>query len=285
MRHGYHAVFTAAQAARAGIDITPAGAALALGLSLTGVSLISATLAWYWPTHLAHRINWSFLLLTLGIGWLALLLLAGLPRAYTIKRQLVILLPFLALFVAYGLARLPRPGGELVAGIGLLVTFLFLPGHQREPWRTVVLNLSRSESSQETLVWVDELAAPVFDYYLSHNLRQARTIRWTPLIRRHLPQLPDLTSNIGETLWVVTVDSPYYNLIGLLPLEFHHHYRLLKIYYEPGIALYHYARQIESSHSQEKMLTSLSETRSTDQITPWQLLLPSPLDTCQMDTR
>jgi hypothetical protein len=210
---------------------------------------------------------------------LALLLLAGWPRAFTVKRQLVLWLPYLALLMAYGLARLPRPIGELVAGAGLLVTLLFLPAYQREPWRMVVNYLSQSTPVQAGPIWVDELATPVFDYYLNYRITPTNPIRWAPLVGRNLPHLPGLTPGINETLWVVTAESPYRNLIDLLPANFHRQYRLLKAYHEPGIGLYRYQRQSLSTHDQ--IWSTRLEAQSDNDPARWGLLLPSPLDTCQ----
>jgi hypothetical protein len=281
LQHGYHAVFIAVQATRAGLELTPSGAALVMQMGLVGAVLIAGGVAWYWPGHLAHRVKGPVLLLIVTGAWLALLLLAGVPRGFTIKRQLVVLLPYLALLMAYSLAQLPCPWGEVVAGLGLLVTLLFLPAHQREPWRTVISNLSRSEAQQTSLVWVDELAVPVFDYYLNHNLTATSSIRWAPLIGRDLPQLPDLTPEIDETFWIVTAESPYHNLIALLPPHFHHHYRLLELYHEPGIGLYRYQQQTVPSRDAVEIPAQLPETQLDSNIARWGLLLPSPLDTCQ----
>lgn len=283
LQHGYHAVFIAVQATRAGFELTPAGAALVMQVALAGAALIAGAIAWYWPSYSACRVRGPLLLFLVGSGWLALLLLAGIPRAFTIKRQLVVLLPYLALLMAYSLAQLPRPRGEWVAGLGLLITLLFLPAHHREPWRTVISNLSQPGAQQASLVWVDELAAPVFDYYLNNSSSRTNSIRWAPLIGRELPQLPTLTPETDETLWLVTAESPYHNLIALLPPLFHHQYRLLAHYHEPGIGLYQYQRQPLPAGDSAETPAQLAEAQSDNPIAQWGLLLPSPLDNCQTD--
>ncbi len=273
LRHGYHNIFIAVQASRFGFDLTPAEATRLLQIVVVGLGITSVLVAWYWPTYLARRIDHSVISLFFIGGWLALLLLAAFPRAFTLKRQLVLLLPYLALGAAYGLARLPRPAWELTAGVGVLITLLILPGHRGEPWRTVVAEIARQETDQASVIWVDELSVPAFDYYIRQNEEKIDSIRWTPLFDYDLSHLPDLTPQPGQTLLIVTAESAYRRLPALLPAEFHHHYRWLEVRSHREISLYSYQRRLRPAMSQPY-------TAEPDRLERWGGLLPSPLDTC-----
>ena len=277
LRRSYPAVLLAIQANRLGYDLTPAVAAALLQIATIALVLAGLGLAWFWYSRPGRRMDQPLLRLLVVVGWLGLLGLAALPRAYTVKRQVVVLLPYLALLTGYALSRLPRPGGEAVAGVGLLVTLLALPGHQREPWRAAVDHLIRAESGRSPVVWVDELAAPVFDYYVHHTGSETDQVRWAPLVGREIPRLPDLTPEPGGALWIVTADSVYRRIVSLLPAEFHWQYQLLEERHEVGIGLYHYQRRISPAPDQPAL-------PAPDPVDEWGLLLPSPLDVCRAES-
>jgi hypothetical protein len=173
------------------------------------------------------------------------------------------------------LGQFPWPAGELLAGLGLLVTLLALPGHQREPWRSAVADLVQTQPDQLAVIWVDDLVVPVFDYYLRQGEAEADQVQWTPLIGRDLPQLPDVAPQVGDTLWIVTAESVYRHMNALLPAEFYRHYQLLEERHQPGIGLYQYQRRAEPLSGQAE------PPRPDQRQNAWGLLLPSPLDTCQ----
>jgi hypothetical protein len=274
LQYSYHAVFIAVQANRLGLDLTPASSGHLWQFAVMGLTLASLTLAWYWPHGLKGRLDQPLVQWGLVAGWLALLLLATFPRVFTIKRQLVVLLPYLALLTGYSLARLPRPAGVLTAGLGLLVTLLVLPLHQREPWRMVVTDLVQQGSGEAEVIWVDDLSVPAFDYYLGHSPTAKAQVLWTPLFGRSLPQLPKLTPQPNHTLWIVTAETPHRHLIALLPTDFYRHYQLLEEHHEVGIGLYRYRRYVNPAPRQLEVTTP-------NRLDEWGLLLPSPLDTCQ----
>lgn len=274
LHQSYPPVLIAIQADRLGLNLTPAIVARLLQLALIALALVSLGLAWSWPRRPGLRLDQPLTQLLLVGTWLGLLFLVSLPLLYTVKRKLIVLLPYLALLTGHALARLPRPSGELAAALGLLVTLLILPGHQREPWRDVVAELLQAEPDHSMVIWVDELAVPAFDYYLDHSEAEVSQIQWAPLFGRGLPQLPDPTPQPGDALWIVTSESIYRHLIALLPEDFYRHYQLLEERYEVGIGLYRYQRRVEP-------LPSQPELPAPDRVDAWGLLLHSPLDTCQ----
>lgn len=272
LSQSYLPLFIAVQLNQAGLKLTPAGAARLLLLTLTGLSLVSLGLVRSWFRRPGGpRERPMFWLVAIG-GWLALLLLAALPRAYTVKRQLIVLLPYLALVTGYGLARLPRPAGEIVAGLGLSITLLVLPGHQREPWRSVVADLAQP-GNEAAVIWVDELVVPAFDYYWRQQPLENRSSRWTPLFSRRLPALPDVAPQAGGPLWVVTTESIYYDLSVLWPAAFQRDYGLVETRHREGIGLYRYQRRAGPASNR---LTGVAP----NQVALWGLLLPSPLEPC-----
>jgi hypothetical protein len=277
LRGSYLPVFVAVQANRLGLEITPATAGRLLQFAALGLALVSLGLTWYWPRRTGRWPDRRLLRPALLGMWGGLLLLAALPRAYTLKRELVVLLPYLALVTGYALAgrRHPGlPGGELAAGLGLLVTLLVLPHHQREPWRAVVTGLVDRGPGPAAVVWVDELAVPVFDYYLGRSPAANAPIRWAPLRGRELPRLPDLAPRRGDMLWLLTSENPYRHLIALLPPDFYGTYQAVEEHHQTGIGLYGYRRRTEGGLDQ-------LDVPAPSRLDAWGLLLPSPLDACR----
>jgi hypothetical protein len=274
LRHGYQAIFVAVQAARLGLDLTPPEAARLLISVTLCLLLISLTLAWLWPRHGRGQFDRPLIRLIVLGGWLALLLLAALPRLLTVKRQVIVLLPYLALLTGYVATRFPRPMGPLVAGLGLAITVLVLPGHQREPWRAVVGDLAQTKTDSGLVLWVDDLAVPAVDYYLRVAGADGQQIRWTPLFGGRLPELPELRPEPGESLWIVTAESDYRQLVNLLPAAFYARYQLLETRPNVGIGLYLFQQRAQLGRVWTRNLTS-------DRRPSWGLELPSPLDTCQ----
>lgn len=300
LAQGYQPVFMAVLAARLGFDLTPAGAGWLLVVSGAVLALAALLLAWSWPGWLRRWLNSTPAGWLPVAAWVALLLLAALPRGYTVKRLLVVLLPYLALWVAYSLIRLGRtfpevigyrpgllkntaPGqvrtsgqvilfGSLAVSLSLAISLLLLPGHSREPWRAVVADLThKAASTPGAVIWVDDLGVPAFDYYLRAEPPAGGSLAWTPLTGRRLPQLPALEPEPGQPLWLVTLDSIYRPLEGMLPPEFRRHYQLLEARRQAGISLYHYRRLAGPSAGPVAPVAPAPPTG-------WQL--PSPLDTC-----
>lgn len=267
LHYNYLPVLVAVRANQLGLEIDPTGAARLLGLTFLALLLGGLWLAWsYFQCPVQHLSKWLYW--AAAGGWLLLLLFTALPGALTIKRQLVVLLPYLALLTAYMLARRPKPVGQLIASLGMLITLLILPFHPRESWRKAVTHLLQDSSTQSAVVWVDELAVPAFSYYVRQNQPVVDPVEWTPLLGG---QLPPLTPQSGQPLWLVSIQSPYRNITALLPPNFYRQYRLVQARHLPGIGLYQYQRQGDMS----------AKSDFKTPIHKWGLFLPSPLDTCR----
>lgn len=273
----YHALFVAVQARRLGLQLDPESAAqiLQAALALTGVA--AAALAWRFASaqsrvrRLAARPIVSYLLVT---AWLLLLAFSGVPRLFTVKRLLVVILPYLALLLSQRLPRLrPRVAWGTVA-LGLAVTAWMLVSFQREPWRAAVASVAEAASGRAAVVWVDELAVPAFDYYNRRGAVRGQAIIWAPLVGVNLPALPGVTPPPEGDLWLVLSESPYRDLRVLLPAEFHQQYQLVEERHYPGIGLWRYRRLVEA-------LAALPALPAPPPEAVWGVQSPSPLAVCR----
>jgi len=271
LRNNYHAVFLAIQANQLGLELTPSIARLILvvgGLLFAGISLI---IAWQWPRwSRSKRQGWGWDLLVLLV-WLLLLAFAAVPRLYTVKRLGVVLLPYLAILTAYVLARHRRWLAIGVVALGLAASLFVLTTHHRQPWRQVLTTINTASQGRSSVLWVDEMAAPVVDYY--QPTHPTSPLAWTPLYGSRLPDLPELQPAPGADLWLLALDSPYRDLQPLLPVSFHAQYHLQESRHEQGIGVYRYQRRPQP----------LSQPPSVPEPSPqqlWGLQLPSPLDDC-----
>jgi hypothetical protein len=277
LQHSYHAVFVAVQAQRLGLDLTPATANTLLRLVAVALAGLGYVLAWAWPRQRQRsgyfkRLNFSVFdlipALMLG-GWLLLLLFSITPRLYSVKRQLVLLLPYFALFAAYALARFPRSAAALLAIFGLAITLWVLPTHQREPWREVVAELAAAVNYSTDVIWVDELAVPAFTYYGGDQLTEGAGPNWSSWAGA---TLPDARPGTGGAVWLLTVEGPYRNLRAFLPPPFLAAYELTTTRQEAGIGLHRYELRPHPLH--------LQPVAEPPQSALWGLLLPSPLNIC-----
>ncbi|MDX1522750.1 MAG: hypothetical protein R3264_14070, partial [Anaerolineae bacterium] len=268
----YHAVFIAIRAGQMGVDLTPGQARIGLQLGVIGLALIGLWLAWQWPRRMSDSgRGWPLAGIVLS-GWLVLLLVSGVPRGYTLKRLLVVLLPYLALLTAYVLARRSSLLKGLVVALGLGLAVLVMATHQREPWRQTVADLVAS-AGPNTAIWVDELAVPVFAYYWP-GPPGSTPADWAPLIGRQLPTLPDLAPPAGGELWIISADERYRRLTLALPPEFYQSYALQRVEAEQGLYRFIY-------HRRDQAPPTPVATPVPGPIVTWGLQLPSPLDQCQ----
>ena len=269
LSRSYYPVFLAIQAAGLGLNLTPAIAAVLLQLAVAAAVLIALGLTLHWRRR-------TFLgstpaqLVVIGL-WRALLVAAVVPRAVTIKRTLVVMLPYLALATAYLLIQWRRVARSVVV-VSIIAAAVSLVTLQREPWRAAVTDLLAAPTGQPAAAWVDELAAPAFDSYWRRAGCPTESLHCMPLFAAQLPELPQLTPAPSGTLWIVTTDTPYRRLIVFLPAAFHAEYQLLSEQHATGIAVYRYQRR-----AQPITTTPPATPLPTDE---WGLQLPSPLDTC-----
>ena len=268
----FQAFTLAVQVNRLGFDITPADATSMLrsgGILFIALGFI---LAWQWPKRLRGLVRSNWFLSLIVLFWVGMLLFTAVPRLYSFKRQLIAILPYITLAVAYALARLPRSVKILSLTAAAAVTLLVLPMHQRESWRQLLTDLSENE--KPGVVWVDEWAVTPVDYY-SRRLSEegGAQLDWHPLLSRELPQLPAAQAQPDGSLWLIMAEGPYRNLSELLPPAFYAQYQLMETQQEPGIGIYHYQRR-QSPLDPAPVLPAPSRT------TLWSLESAFPLDAC-----
>ncbi len=267
--HSYQPVFLAIQANQWGLNLTPDRAALLLSVAFLSLGVGTLFLAWQWSRlkiiALEHRYS-PYLWLAI---WFVILFLAAIPRGYTIKRLLIVLLPYLALITAYALSKLPRGLTVIICLTGLLISIYSLPRHPREPWREMVSNIVAS-STTDTPIYVDELVVPVWAYYLQQHSDHPN-IQWVPLGLEGLTESSSLALALNNRVSLVTQNDPYRQLVAALPQSFVQNYEALASEIEPGISYYIY----------QKRETPLAQSALPQQSSPnWGLLLPSPLTQC-----
>ncbi len=273
----YHAIFVAVQARRLGVALDPGSAGMLLQALTAAAGLAALLMAWRLGagqgrlTRLGDRPATAFLLLA---AWLLLLAFSAVPRLFTVKRLLVVILPYLALLVAWRLAHFRPRLAWGAAALGLAATLWLLATFQREPWRETVAAVAQATRSSPAVAWVDDLAVPAFDYYARRAASEPGGVTWSPLLGAGLPALPDAAPPPGGDLWLVLAESPYRDLRAFLPAEFHRGYRLVAEQHAPGIGLYRYRRLAEP-------LTTLPELAAPSPEALWGLQLPSPLASCR----
>ncbi len=279
----YHSVFIAVQAQRLGLALTPTLAGRLLTAALLAALLLSLAAAFGLrrsasrSRSLAHegglRSRCSdFSRRTCRLTWLALLALCLTPGLLTVKRQLVVLLPLIALGMAAAWSPVAAPRRAWPAAwalLGLIVTLWAAGQHPHgEPWRETAAQVA---AAGPPVVWVDELAAPAWAYY---TRRAAADVpAWTPLRGRDLPALPSMQPAPGDALWIISAQSRYRNLVALLPPAFAQEYELQSARTTPGIGVHHFQRRLQP-------LPAPPETPIPPRAAQWGLLLPSPLATC-----
>jgi uncharacterized membrane protein len=258
----YYSIFMAVQAAKLGLDLTPAAISSVLFVGLGGGVVLCLSVAAWWPRLRSGGLEkWSW---TIGVVWIVVLLFALLPQFFTLKRQLVLLLPYLALITAAVVVKWARGLQFGFIGITALAAVLSLFTLQREPWRDTVQQLAAARS-ESAVIWVDKMSVPVFQYYWQN------AAPWTIITARSLPALPALQPPPSGDLWLVTAESAYRHLNLFLPDEFRAAYQLLDERHATGIGVYHYRRQAPPT------ITPPPDRSVAD---TWGLHLLSPLDSC-----
>lgn len=263
----YQPIFLAIQARRLGLSLEPEQAAPLLRILALITAAAGFLLAWGWPRwstrfpKLKTGADWLWL-----AGWLFLLVITAVPRLYTVKRLVIVLLPYLALLTAYALSRWPKQIGRGTAVLGLFITALILPAHERENWRLAVEQLAPIKN-EAAVIWVDDLIVPAYSFYA-----QELGIPWQPLIGSELPDLPAETPEPGETLRLITSSNPYRPLTQLLPPVFYMNYELVDLTQVTGVQIYSYRRRLQPD------TTAVYPTPTPEET--WSLLLPSPLAHC-----
>ncbi len=198
---------------RVGLDLPRAQVVRMLGLlvgggALAGAALYVVALMRGWPAGLGAPVWYGlatlFALATVG---------TAVPRLFTVKRFLVTIWPYVVLLAAYALLRLRAPAWLLGAGIllsgGLAVgSILTVPAGQ---WSAAVARMAPRLAPGD-VIWVDELAVPVFDYY--YEGAQPRAV----LRASQLARFAEAWREADETqrLWVVVAADAYRDLLDYL---------------------------------------------------------------------
>jgi hypothetical protein len=270
LSNNIYPIFIAIQAANLGITLTPEIAAILLQVAtvLTGLLALGVALLWRRRNLLSQpTIRWGIV-----AAWLICLILAALPQAFTVKRRLVMVVPYLAIASAYLMAHWSQFGQRSVLAAGALAAVLAIFTLQREPWREVIAPLLATAHAETDVVWVDELSVPAFDYYARQSALGNGSLRWAPLISRVLPQTPELIPAADGRLWLITAESSYRHLSVFLPSDFRANYQVVSELHTRGIGLYEYRRTAQPISAPPAPVPSLTEQ--------WGLRLLSPLDTC-----
>jgi hypothetical protein len=268
LRQNYQPIFLALQANNVGLPLTPASAALILQGAVLLAVLASFALALYWRRHQFLGSQWSR---SVVVGlWIVLVALSIVPYVFTLKRMLIVLLPYLALVVAYVLMHWPRTAAHLLIAVEVVAALISLFTLQRQLWREIVTEIVSTD--QSTSVWVDDLAAPVFDYYARRAAPPDRAVSWTPLFGRDLPQTPGLPSVSNGTLTLLVTDTPYRNLMAFLPKQFYAEYDLVSEQHALGLSAYRFRQRAQPQEAAAPFAPAPNQE--------WGLLLPSPLTSC-----
>ncbi len=271
LSHGYQPIFVAVQAQKLGIQLPPEQAAILLLIMLALVAILSLLFAAIGPRIYRRRPTQIHILLTLllVIGWLFLVLVAAIPRLYTIKRLIVPLLPVFALATAAVTRTWRSRRAAALVLPGLLVCLLLLPRHPSDAWQTAVPQITKN-APQGAQFWIDDMVVPAFAYYAGPEIAE----RWETLNGRSLPQLPESAPAANAPLYLVTANTPYRDLLPLLPPEFRQTYQLIQEQIWSGVHVYEFWSRTTNSSDPPPMPPSSSAAE-------WGLLLPSPLYACQ----
>ena len=268
----FQAFTLAVQLNRLGFDMTPADATALLRAGGLAAILLSLLAAWQWPKRLSGLARFPWFSLLIWLMWLGLLVFMAVPRLYSLKRQLIALLPYLTLVMAYAFLRLPRVLKAATLILTLAVTLFVLPAQQREAWSEILTQLAGQE--QAGVIWVDEWAVTPVDYYDRQMQAESGVLLdWHPLLSRNLPKLPATQPQPEGDLWLIMAEGSYRHLLELLPPAFHADYELLEERQAPGIGLYHYQRR-------SAPLDPAPDLPPPSQTTLWSLESAFPLDVC-----
>jgi hypothetical protein len=181
-------------------------------LTAAGIWLYVSLIRRHWMSRLlpyvAPAVVALFVLVTIG---------STIPRAFTVKRLLVSLLPYGLLISAWAMQRLQfsRWLWSATVAFSLVLSAVSIWLIPKEPWREVVAAVQEKTDPSDVL-WVDELAVPAFDYYYS-GLPKRLILRTARL--HELKDESDARAR-GGRIWVVTRVDPYRNLFDYFPSSF-----------------------------------------------------------------
>ena len=170
---------------------------------LTGAVLVAGLCVW--KTHRAkgtlRASAWAPWIVILA--FLALTLLAAVPRGFSVKRQLLVFWPFVVLAAAWALRRINLPGlyaGALVAS--LAATAALLAAGPAEDWRGAAAYIATVAQPGDTIYAQSDLAGAALAYYYRGPV---------PIYAPGLDGVwtaPPPAPERGATAWVVANDHP-----------------------------------------------------------------------------
>ena len=118
--------------------------------------------------------------------WIGLLVFSELPAAFTLKRLVVVVVPYTVIAVAVAIDRWPKAVALALVTISVIAATIASITFQRDPWRSTVQHLA---ADKPTIIWVDDLSVTAFDYYW-RQFDSFNETRWAPLIGRALRRSP-----------------------------------------------------------------------------------------------
>ncbi|MCA9870508.1 MAG: hypothetical protein KDI07_16775 [Anaerolineae bacterium] len=210
----------AVQANAAGLALTPQSAQWVVIGALVAALLASVVVAFVVRRSAVTRKwlggPWGGVLLVTGLLLLALWGVA--PRLYSVKRHLVVILPYVAIAVAWTLSspawRCPCQAQRIALALLVSCSFLSVAAVLLVPksvWRDAVEILA-VESQPGDSIWVDEMNAPVFNYYWQDRRP------WQPLTPERRDAL--IASSPTERVWLIGDVTQYRNVHATLPPGF-----------------------------------------------------------------
>ena len=119
-----------------------------------------------------HRLLWPIL-----VGYGVWLLLAAVPRLYSVKRQLVVIAPYVVLAAAAALISIRRHGyayGLVVAAVG--IAGLNLVVWPKEDWRSAASLVAHESRPGDAIAFQPAYASIPFDYYYDTSAGKARAL-------------------------------------------------------------------------------------------------------------
>ncbi|MBN1259929.1 MAG: glycosyltransferase family 39 protein [Anaerolineae bacterium] len=191
------------------------GMLLTMLVVASGAGALLAVLVWSRLKNLLHKpgtveldplLAWMLVSVYLG-GAIA----SVIPRLYTLKRLLVILLPYALLLVAWGVLRLTKRRWvwKVILGFSMMLSLANIWLVPKAPWREAI-SIVEAQIGPNDSIWVDELAVPAFDYYAQEH-RERRVLRITSLdaIGASLAQ--------SEKTWLIVQTGRYRDLFDYYP--------------------------------------------------------------------
>ncbi|HFC12551.1 MAG TPA: hypothetical protein ENJ56_06865, partial [Anaerolineae bacterium] len=179
----YQPLFLAQRLAQLGLTVSLEQAALLLKMGAVVIGVVGVLVALRWQKIVTWRKIHLIAVLLLLI-WLILVFASAYPRLFTLKRLLLVLLPWGTLIIVWVIVQLSEMVQRYTIAFLVMTVLLLLGVNQKVGWRSAVQQALLTEDT--TAIWVDELVVPAFQYYATPS--QRGQIIWLD----RLPDLPEL---------------------------------------------------------------------------------------------